>query len=223
MERPRPRPPGRSAGTAIEFLEDFVLLPGRETRAVIGHGKNEHGIVARRAHFDRLIGLRVSGGVGEQSAQRLLHERRVHRNRRQIFGDADSDRILLQSGERDRLAQEFARIAPFAHRLEKSRFQTRGIEQMIDRAGETSHGLLQLRAIGLRLLQRRGHGGEWRFQFVRDGIEKRLLKFLRLAGDLCGAALFQRALFVHEKRELRGKSVEQFALLDRRRSTRAGR
>ena len=55
---------------------------------------------------------------------------------------------------------------------------------MVNRAGKTFDGLLQLGAIGLRLLQRGGHGGERRFQFVRDRIEKGFLEFLRLAGEI---------------------------------------
>src|SRR4029077_7523933 len=88
------------------------------------------------------------------------------------------------------------------------------VEQMIDRASETVRRLLQLCAVRLWLLQRRGHGRERRLQFVRNGIEKRFLKFLRLTGDLRFAALFQRTFFVYEKRELGGESVEQFSLLN---------
>src|SRR5438477_3055621 len=87
---------------------------------------------------------------------------------------------------------------------------------MIDRAGKTADGLLQLGAVRLRLLQSHCHGGKRRFQFMRDRIEKRFLQFLRLTGNLCSTAFFQRALFVHEKGELRGKGVEQLALLKRR-------
>ena len=50
---------------------------------------------------------------------------------------------------------------------------------------------------------------------MRDRIEKRLLQFLRLMGNLCGAAFFQRPLFVHKEGELRSKGVEQFALFHR--------
>src|SRR5439155_9295458 len=87
---------------------------------------------------------------------------------------------------------------------------------MIDRAGKTADGLLQLGAVRLRLLQSHCHGGKRRFQFMRDRIEKRFLQFLRLTGNLCSTAFFQCALFVHEKGELRGKGVEQLALLKRR-------
>ena len=52
---------------------------------------------------------------------------------------------------------------------------------------------------------------------MRDRIEKRLLKFFGLARNLGCAAFFQGALLVHEKRELRGESVQKFSLLDRRR------
>ena len=156
----------------------------------------------------------MSGGVREQRDQRLLHKGRVHRNRGQIFSNADFHGVVFQAGERDCFAQQIAGIAPFAHRLEKPRLQTRGIEQMIDRASETSHGLLQLRAIRFRLLQDGSHRREWRLQFMRNRIKKRFLKFLRLPRDLRGAAFFQGALLVYEERELRGKRVEQFSLLD---------
>src|ERR1700676_2480475 len=138
---------------------------------------------------------------------------RVHPNGRQIFRDAKFDGVFFQAGERDRFTQELAGIAPFTGWLKKARLQTRRVEQMIDRSGQTADGLLQFRAIGPRLLQRGGHGGERRLQLVRDGVEKSLLKFLRLAGNLRGPAFFQSALFVYEETELRGKGVEQFALL----------
>ena len=87
---------------------------------------------------------------------------------------------------------------------------------MIDGAGETPYRLLEFRAIGLRLLQRGRDSGQWSFQLVRHRIEKRLLKLLRLTRDLDRAAFFQRALLVHEERELRSKGIEQFALLNGR-------
>src|SRR4029077_4147536 len=86
---------------------------------------------------------------------------------------------------------------------------------MSDWALEPPRGLLQLGAVRLRLLQSRRHGRKRRFQFVRNGIEKRFLKFLRLTGDLRFAAFFQGAFFIYEECELGGESVEQFALLDR--------
>ena len=50
--------------------------------------------------------------------------------------------------------------------------------------------------IGLRLLQRGGHRGEWRLELMRDRIEKRLLQFLRLRGDLrCRLCCNARSLF----------------------------
>src|ERR1700736_2902844 len=86
---------------------------------------------------------------------------------------------------------------------------------MIHSSGESTGRLLQLGAIWLRLLQSRGHRRERRFQFVRNRIEKRLLKFLRLTGDLRFAALFQSTFFVYKECELGGKGVEQFALFER--------
>src|ERR1700682_4836897 len=138
---------------------------------------------------------------------------RVHTNSRQIFRDAKFDGVFFQAGERDRFTQELPGIAPFADWLKKARLQPSGVEQMIDRSGQTGDSLLQFRAIRMRLLQRGGHGGERRLQLVRDRVEKCFLKFLRLAGDLRGPASFQSALFVDEESELRSKGVEQFALL----------
>ena len=118
----------------------------------------------------------------------------------------------------DGFAQQLARIAPLPHRLKQAGLQARRVEQIIDRSRETTGGLLQFAAIRLRLLQRRRHGGERRFQFMRDRIEKRLLQFLRLTRDLRLAAFLQRALLVQVEGELRGEGVEQFALLMRRRT-----
>ena len=198
--------------------------PGGEPGPLIGHGEDQH-VASSRATLTSigLFGLGVGRGIGEQRRRAPVAIRaRIDGKRRQIFGDDDFTRVF-QSGQRDCFTQQFARIAPLAHRLEKSRLQTRRIQQMIDGAGEAPDGLLQFGAIRLRLLQRGGHGGERCFQFVRNRIEERLLQFLRLTRDLRRAALFQGALLVHEERELRGKGVEQLALLDRGQMPSGGR
>src|SRR5689334_10869725 len=46
---------GTSARTAIKLLEHFLFFAGTQARTMIGNRNYEHGIIARRAHFDRFI------------------------------------------------------------------------------------------------------------------------------------------------------------------------
>ena len=95
----------------------------------------------------------MSSRIGKQRHERLLDEMSIHRNGRKIWRDVEFHTSILQSRECDRFAQKFGGVAPFAHRLQESGFQPRRIEQVIDRARESTHGLLQLGAVRLRLLQ----------------------------------------------------------------------
>ena len=89
-----------------------------------------------------------------------------------FLAHVDSDIAVVQSCGRDRFAQKIGRFAPFPNRLEQTGFEAGRIEQMINRASEAPDSLLQLRAIGLLLLQRARHRGQRGLQFVRDGIEE---------------------------------------------------
>jgi hypothetical protein len=114
--------------------------------------------------------------------------------------------------------QDFAWVAPFAHRLEKTGFEPGRIEQILHGIRQASRRLEQLGPIGGWLLENRRDSGERCFQFVRDAIEKRFLELLRLGRELGRAIFVQGSLFVQKKGELGDESVEQFALFQRERA-----
>ena len=68
------------------IFRTLCFLRRAETGAVIGHRNDEHGVVARRAHFDRLIAVSMSRGVREQARPTLAESgARPPEIMRQIF------------------------------------------------------------------------------------------------------------------------------------------